>query len=77
VKLGKVTDIRFTPSGGLGNQYTTINGVVYATWWDARTTPVHINSEVEFEVGQSREFKCPTARILRVIRQDITKETGA
>ena len=31
--VGKVEKIDFT-SGGAGNQWTTINGVRYATWWD-------------------------------------------
>jgi hypothetical protein len=70
VKIGKVTDIQFTSPGGLGNQYTTIDGIVYATWFDLRTTPVRVNCEVEYEIGSDPNFRCPTARILRVSRQN-------
>ena len=77
MKIGKVTDIQFTLPGGLGNQYTTIDGVVYATWFDARETPVRVECQVEFEVGTDPNFRCPTALIRRVIRQDLTKEKGA
>jgi RNase P/RNase MRP subunit POP5 len=34
--VGKVEKIEFT-SGGAGNQWTTISGTRYATWWDLRT----------------------------------------
>lgn len=36
MKTGIVEKIEFT-SGGAGNQWTTIDGVKYATWWDLRT----------------------------------------
>ena len=35
-KQGVVTKIEFT-AGGAGNQWTYIDGVKYATWWDTRT----------------------------------------
>lgn len=35
ILTGKVEDIQFT-SGGAGNQFTTIDGVKYATYWDFR-----------------------------------------
>lgn len=34
--VGKVEKIEFT-SGGAGNQFTTISGTRYATWWDVCT----------------------------------------
>ena len=77
MKLGKVTDILFTSPGGLGNQYTKIDGVVYATWFDARETAVRVGCEVEFEVGTDPNFRCPTALIRRVIREDLREEKGA
>ena len=35
-KSGTVEGIDFT-FGSAGNQWTTIDGVKYATWWDIRT----------------------------------------
>lgn len=35
-RTGVVQDVEFT-SGGAGNQWTTIDGVRYATWWDFNT----------------------------------------
>jgi hypothetical protein len=66
MKRGRVTNIRFTLDG-LGNQYTLIDGTVFATWFDLLETPVRIGSEVEYETGTDRAFRCPTAKILRVI----------
>ena len=74
VKIGIINNIRFTEPGGLGNQYTTIDGVLYATWFDLRTTPVRVNCEVEYETGTDPNFRCPTARILRVTRQECYRE---
>jgi hypothetical protein len=33
---GTIQKVEFT-SGGAGNQYTTIDGIVYATWWNFDT----------------------------------------
>jgi hypothetical protein len=49
---GKVEKIAFT-QGGAGNQWTTINGVRYATWWDIRMTDWKVGDEVEFEAYRS------------------------
>ena len=68
---GKVTDIRFTMNG-LGNQYTTIDGIAFATWFDAQELPVRIGSEVEYEAGADPAFRCPTARILNLIEPQKT-----
>ncbi len=38
-KTGTVEKIEYT-NGGAGNQWTTIDGVRYATWFDIRN-PVH------------------------------------
>ena len=35
-KVGTLDSIAFT-QGGAGNQWTTIDGVRYATWWDIRS----------------------------------------
>lgn len=65
LKRGTVEHIRFT-SGGLGNQYITIDGELYATWFDLRTIRVRIGCKVEYAVGKYNAIKCPPATILRV-----------
>ncbi|MDQ2632370.1 MAG: hypothetical protein M3Y78_01390 [Pseudomonadota bacterium] len=45
---GIVEKIDFT-IGGAGNQWTTINGVRYATYWDIRTKDWKVGDRVEFE----------------------------
>lgn len=45
--IGKVEKIDFT-SGGAGNQWTTIDGTRYATWWDIRTKDWKIGDTVNF-----------------------------
>lgn len=50
---GIVTDIEFT-HGPFGNQFTTIDGVRYATWWDMAGTLVRRGATVEYSV---RTFK--------------------
>lgn len=44
---GKVTDVQFT-LGGLGNQFTTIDGRRYWTWWDVRSHPVRVGRIVTY-----------------------------
>ena len=46
-RTGTVEKIEYT-QGGFGNQFTTISGVRYWTWWDVRTTPVCIGARVAF-----------------------------
>lgn len=36
MKVGTLESVKFT-QGGAGNQWTTIDGVRYATWWDIRS----------------------------------------
>lgn len=45
---GIVEEIKFT-SGGAGNQWTTIGGVRYATFWDIRTMDWKVGDLVEFD----------------------------
>ena len=47
MKTGIVEKIEFT-SGGAGNQWTTIDGVKYATWWDLRTKDWKVGDRVTF-----------------------------
>jgi len=49
---GTVEKIDFT-QGGAGNQWTTIDGVRYATWWDVRTRDWHIGDQVSFETYEA------------------------
>lgn len=45
---GTVEQIEFA-IGGAGNQWTTISGVRYATWWDVRTKDWRRGDAVTFE----------------------------
>lgn len=47
-KTGKVENFDFT-FGGAGNQWTTIDGVRYATWWNALTKDWEVGDRVTFE----------------------------
>ena len=49
---GIVERVDFT-SGGAGNQWTTISGVKYATFWDIRTKDWKIGDEVEFDAFEA------------------------
>lgn len=72
-KTGKVENIEFT-RGGFGNQWTTIDGVRYATWWDYRELAMRVGVMVEFvsipdfvsDFGQSKVFCRPCVRVLRI-----------
>lgn len=46
--VGKVEKIDFT-HGGAGNQWTTISGIKYATWWDLRTKDWAVGDVVAFK----------------------------
>lgn len=48
MKVGIVERVEFT-SGGAGNLWTTIEGVTYATWWDAREADWKVGDRVRFE----------------------------
>lgn len=48
LQSGTVEKIDFT-SGSAGHQWTTIDGVKYATWWDTRTKNWKIGERVTFE----------------------------
>lgn len=47
-KTGRVDDLQFT-SGSAGHQWTTIDGVRYATWWDATEKGWRKGDTVTFE----------------------------
>jgi hypothetical protein len=47
--VGKVTTVGFT-HGGLGNQWTVIDGKRYVTYWDIRTTDWRVGDMVRFTV---------------------------
>lgn len=44
---GVVQDVKYT-HGGAGNQYTTIDGVRYVTFWDIRTRDWSEGDTVQF-----------------------------
>lgn len=46
-KTGVVETVQYT-YGGAGNQWTTIDGVRYATWWDIRTRDWCEGDRVQF-----------------------------
>lgn len=45
---GTVEKVEFT-HGSAGNQWTTIDGVRFATWWDMRTHAVREGARVRFQ----------------------------
>ena len=49
--LGRVESIEYTLNSPFGNQWTTIDGNRYMTWWDAATLPVRTGVMVEYEVS--------------------------
>lgn len=49
---GTVEAVQFTCSGA-GNQWTTISGVRYATYWDIRTTDWKVGDRVNFRAFRS------------------------
>lgn len=51
-RIGKVEKIEFT-EGGAGNQWTTIDGVRYATFWDIRTKAWKLGDSVVFQAFQA------------------------
>jgi hypothetical protein len=53
--IGTVEKVEYT-SGSLGNQWTTIDGVKYATWWDIRGREWNIGDRVEHEPYRTPGF---------------------
>lgn len=51
VKVGKVDSIAYT-NNGFGNQWTTIDGVRYATYWDARKANWKVGDFVRFRSSE-------------------------
>jgi len=50
--------------GGFGNQWTTIDGVCYATWWDAlKLRGMHEGCQVEYEAEPGKTKLCDSPRI--------------
>lgn len=54
MKIGTVEKVEFT-CGGLGNQFTTIDGRTYFTWWDARRHKVWKGVRVKYSVQEGVE----------------------
>lgn len=52
---GVVTDVRYT-SGSDGRQWTYIDGVRYATWWDIRTRDWREGDRVTFDAAMARAW---------------------
>ena len=50
--VGTVEKVEFT-SGGAGNQWTWIDGVKYATWWDVRTKDWRRGDRVTFDAYEA------------------------
>ena len=53
-RIGTIEKIKFT-SGGAGNQWTTIDGTRYATWWSFGDG-VKVGAEVEYQPYRQRLF---------------------
>jgi hypothetical protein len=71
--IGTIENIEFT-SGGAGNQWTTIDGVKYATYWNFNSSVgkgIKRGAHVEFEVSQrslwSGMAPIPHAHITRIV----------
>lgn len=60
--IGVVENVEFT-SGGMGNQWTTISGVRYCTYWDVRNRDWEIGDLVKFnDVTESVFSNTPVVR---------------
>lgn len=55
VKTGFVENVEFTQDGA-GNQWTTIDGVEYATYWDMHTKNWKVGDRVAFTVENASLF---------------------
>lgn len=61
METGIVEKVTFT-RGGAGNQWTTISGTEYATFWDVRTKDWKVGDEVTFH-KHSASLWSDTAKI--------------
>lgn len=52
---GVVQNVDFT-TGSDGRQWTTIDGVRYATWWDISTKNWKVGERVTFDAGFARAW---------------------
>ena len=52
LRTGKIEEIAFT-NGGAGNQWTTIGGTRYATWWDISRKDWKVGDMVTFQAYQT------------------------
>lgn len=52
---GTVEKIKFT-EGGAGNQWTWIDGIQYATYWDVRTMDWHVGDTVTFDTYERKFY---------------------
>lgn len=67
--VGVVERVEFT-QGGMGNQWTTINGVRYCTFWDIRTKDWKVGDTVTFVDVTERVFSnTPVVRQALYIRK--------
>jgi hypothetical protein len=68
---GIVEKVTYT-QGGAGNQWTTIDGIRYATWWDIRTRDWREGDRVTF-----RPYRAPlwAGQPAILCADDIRKET--
>lgn len=66
--IGKVENVEYT-SGGLGNQWTTIDGAKYATWWDIRTIDWKVGDRVEHKPYTAPGWNGATVPATRILRR--------
>lgn len=52
MKTGRVDNVEYTHDGA-GNQWTTIDGARYATFWDIRTRDWRVGDRVTFDTYQA------------------------
>lgn len=62
IATGTVEKVEFT-EGSAGNQWTTIDGKRYATWWDAREFGVKPGARVKFRPYKSRLWSTDAQKI--------------
>lgn len=84
--IGKVEAIRFTQGSPFGEQWTTIDGYEYATWWDIRTKDWKVGDLVHFHMLPNQECHVhngkltigPCATIIgKVSQEDALKELAS
>jgi hypothetical protein len=76
IQTGVVENVEYT-SGSAGNQWTTISGVRYATWWNVMTRDWKVGDTVTFQSYEatlwSGQPKVPGAQN---IRKAVLQETN-